>query len=216
MLADSNSPTEVTVLTLNPILILPQTGQREKIRHAFLLLAASLVGLGLILQPWLRAQGAPSSRPAQERHVLVISVDGLGASLYDLLAAKIHISNLLRLRREGSYAEGVLGVYPTVTYPSHTTIVTGRMPAEHGIYSNLSSREPGKNTADWFWFAKAIKVPTLWDEARAHGLTTGAVFWPVAAGAPIYWDVPEIWDPQKPLQVDPSYVAKYATPGLLF
>jgi len=148
--------------------------------------------------------------------VLVISVDGLGASLYDRLAAKIHISNLPRLRREGSYAEGVLGVYPTVTYPSHTTIVTGRMPAEHGIYSNLSSREAGKNLEEWFWFAKAIKVPTLWDEARAHGLTTGAVFWPVTAGAPIDWDVPEIWDPQKPFQVDPAYVAKYATPGLLF
>jgi predicted AlkP superfamily pyrophosphatase or phosphodiesterase len=80
----------------------------------------------------------------------------------------------------------------------------------------LSSREPGKNLEEWFWFANAIKVPTLWDEARAHHLTTGAVFWPVTAGAPIDWDVPEIWDPQKPFQVDPTYVAKYATPGLLF
>jgi predicted AlkP superfamily pyrophosphatase or phosphodiesterase len=148
--------------------------------------------------------------------VLVISVDGLGASLYDRLATKIHLSNLPRLRREGSYAEGVLGVYPSVTYPSHTSIVTGRMPAEHGIYSNLSSREPGKNLEEWFWFANAIKVPTLWDEARARHLTSGAVFWPVTASAPIDWDVPEIWDPQKPFQVDPAYVAKYATPGLLF
>jgi predicted AlkP superfamily pyrophosphatase or phosphodiesterase len=180
-------------------------------------MACALVGLvALILPPCFRAQGAPSARPAQKRHVLVISVDGLGASLYDRLAAKIHISNLPRLRREGSYAEGVVGVYPTLTYPSHTTIVTGRMPAEHGIYSNLSSREPGKNLGDWFWFANAIKVPTLWDEARAHHMTTGAVFWPVAAGAPIDWDVPEIWDPQKSLMVDPIYVAKYATPGLLF
>ena len=180
-------------------------------------MAGALVGLvALILPIYFRAQGAPSSRPAEKRHALLISVDGLGASLYDRLAAKIHISNLPRLRREGSYAEGVVGVYPTLTYPSHTTIVTGRMPAEHGIYSNLSSREPGKNLGDWFWFANAIKVPTLWDEARAHHMTTGAVFWPVAAGAPIDWDVPEIWDPQKPLVVDPIYVAKYATPGLLF
>jgi predicted AlkP superfamily pyrophosphatase or phosphodiesterase len=80
----------------------------------------------------------------------------------------------------------------------------------------LSSREPGKNPEDWFWFTNAIKVPTLWDEARAHHMTTGATFWPVTAGAPIDWDVPEIWDPQKPLVVDPLYVAKYATPGLLF
>jgi predicted AlkP superfamily pyrophosphatase or phosphodiesterase len=164
----------------------------------------------------MAAQGAPSSWPAQKRHVLVISVDGLGAALYDRLAGKIPISNLPRLRREGSYAEGVVGVYPSVTYPSHTTIVTGLMPAEHGIYSNLSSREPGKNLGEWFWFADAIKVPTLWDEARAHHLTSGGVFWPVTAGAPIDWDVPEIWDPQKPSQVDPIYVAKYATPGILF
>ena len=179
-------------------------------------MGAALVGLVLIPAPLTMAQGTPSSRPAAERHVLVISVDGLGASLYDRLAAQIHISNLPKLRKEGSYAEGVLGVYPTVTYPSHTTIVTGRMPAEHGIYSNLSSRQAGKNSEDWFWFTKAIKVPTLWDEAREHRLTTAAVFWPVTAGAPIDWDIPEIWDPQKPLQVDPSYVAKYATPGLLF
>jgi predicted AlkP superfamily pyrophosphatase or phosphodiesterase len=188
-----------------------------KSRPAFFLVAGALVGLfALILPIYFRAQGAPPSRPAEKRHALLISVDGLGASLYDRLAAKIHISNLPRLRREGSYAEGVVGVYPTVTYPSHTAIVTGRMPAEHGIYSNLSSREPGKNPEDWFWFTNAIKVPTLWDEARAHHMTTGAVFWPVTAGAPIDWDVPEIWDPQKPLVVDPIYVAKYATPGLLF
>ena len=147
---------------------------------------------------------------------MVISVDGLGANLYLRLAAKVQLSNISKLRKEGSYAEGVLGVYPTVTYPSHTTIVTGRTPAEHGIYSNLSSREAGKNLHDWFWFAKDIKVPTLWDEAEAHNLSTAAVFWPVTAGARIYWNIPEIWDPQKPLQVDPTYVAKYATPGLLF
>ena len=106
----------------------------------------------------------------------------MGASFYDSVAGKIHIPNLTRLRREGSYADGVIGVYPTLTYPSHTTIITGRMPAEHGIYSNLSSRQPGKNVGDWFWFANAIKVPTLWDEARAHHMTTGTVFWPVAVG----------------------------------
>jgi len=216
MPVDSISPTEVTVLTESPASILSQPRQTGKSRRAVLLRASMLAALLVVFLHCAPAQEAPSSRPAQERHVLVISVDGLGARLYDRLAAKIHISNLPRLRREGSYAEGVLGVYPTLTYPSHTTIITGRMPAEHGIYSNLSSREPGKNLRDWFWFTKAIKVPTLWDEARAHRLTVGAVFWPVTAGAPIEWDVPEIWDPHGASQVDPAYVAKFATPGILF
>jgi len=185
-------------------------------RQARRLLLSVLALAALILTtPTYTPAQDPSNLP-RERHVLVVSVDGMGASLYQLLAAKVHIPNLARLRKGGSYAEGVLGVYPTVTYPSHTTIVTGRMPAEHGVYSNLSSREAGKNPGDWFWFAKAIKTPTLWDEANAHRLSSGAVFWPATAGAPIHWDIPEIWDPKKPLQVDPVYVAKYATPGLLF
>ncbi len=115
--------------------------------------------------------------------------------------------------KEGSYAEAVEGVYPTVTYPSHTTIVTGRVPAEHGIYTNLVSREPGK-LRDWFWFASAIKVPTLWDEARRSHLTTASVAWPVTVGASIDWDVPEIWDPQKKASADPLYLAKYMSPLL--
>src|SRR5215472_4132845 len=109
----------------------------------------------------------------------------------------------------GSFAESVEGVYPTLTYPSHTTLVTGRLPAEHGIYTNLSSRRAGKNPDDWFWFASAIKTPALWDEARAHHLTTAAVAWPVTVGAPIDWDVPEIWDPAKGEVPDAMYVARH-------
>jgi predicted AlkP superfamily pyrophosphatase or phosphodiesterase len=116
--------------------------------------------------------------------------------------------------KEGSYAEAVQGVYPTVTYPAHTTIVTGRLPAEHGIYTNLSSREPGKNSGDWFWFASAIKAPTLWDEARRAHLSTASVAWPVTVGAAIDWDIPEIWDPRKRAVADPLYLAKYMSPLL--
>jgi len=154
--------------------------------------------------------------PPAARHLLVISVDGLGASWLTAPPPNLRIPNLRRLMEEGSFAEGVVGVYPSVTYPSHTTIVTGRTPAEHGIYSNLSSREAGRNSKDWFWFANAIKVPTLWDVVREHKLTTAAVFWPVTAGAPINWNIPEIWDPQKGMVGDPLYVARFATPGLLF
>ena len=156
--------------------------------------------------------GAPA---AASRHVLVISVDGMGASWYAAPPAGLATPNLMRLKTEGSFAEGVEGVYPTVTYPSHTTIVTGRMPAEHGIYSNLSSRVAGQNPRDWFWFAQAIKVPTLWDEARKAKLTTASVFWPVTAGADIDWDIPEIWDPQKGPVPDPLYIGRFATPGLV-
>jgi predicted AlkP superfamily pyrophosphatase or phosphodiesterase len=160
---------------------------------------------------WRIASGSPAGAG---RHVLVISVDGMGSSYYMSPPPGLRIPNLRRLMKEGSYAEAVEGIYPTVTYPSHTTLVTGRLPVEHGIYTNLSSRQAGKNPRDWFWFSKAIKVPTLWDEARRAHLTSATVAWPVSVGADADWDVPEIWNPAKPATADPLYVAKYMSPLL--
>lgn len=151
----------------------------------------------------------PSEPGAAGRHIVVISVDGMPASSYAEPTPKVSIPHILELKKQGSFSEGVEGVYPSVTYPSHMTLVTGRLPLEHGIYTNLSSREPGKNPRDWFWFSNAIKVPTLWEEARGHHLTTAAVSWPVTAGAAIDWDVPEIWDPGKGEVLDVSYIAKF-------
>ena len=78
------------------------------------------------------------NNPAAKRHAIVISVDGLPPDLYlhpDKYGLKI--PHIRRLRAEGSYAEAVEGVYPSATYPSHTTLVTGRWPREHGVYTKL-------------------------------------------------------------------------------
>jgi predicted AlkP superfamily pyrophosphatase or phosphodiesterase len=166
----------------------------------------ALAALGLLF-----ATDRPGSTTA--RHVLVISIDGMGSAYYTHPPAAAQIPNLRCLMERGSFAEAVEGVYPTLTYPSHTTLVTGRMPVEHGIYTNLSSRQAGKNPEDWFWFANAIKAPTLWDEARMHHLTTASVAWPVTVGAPIDWDVPEIWDPAKGEVPDAMYVVRHMNLG---
>lgn len=176
-------------------------------------LLSVVVALALSVPP-ARAQ-RPAAVPSAEKHVIVISIDGLGANWLQSPSPELFAPNLRHLRDDGSFAEGVVGVYPTVTYPSHTTIVTGHIPAEHGIYSNLSSRQAGKNSGDWFWFSKSIKVPTLWDEARRAHLTSAAISWPVTVGAAIDWNVPEIWDPAKGELLDFAYLAKYATPGLV-
>jgi hypothetical protein len=71
--------------------------------------------------------------------LVMISVDGMRPDY--ATAADAHGAKILQLRRfmkEGSYAEGVVGVVPTVTYPSHTTLVTGLWPAKHGIFGNTT------------------------------------------------------------------------------
>ncbi|HUB34659.1 MAG TPA: alkaline phosphatase family protein, partial [Bryobacteraceae bacterium] len=54
----------------------------------------------------------------------VISVDGLdNRYLADADAMGLKIPNLRRMMREGQAARGVIGVFPTITWPSHTTLI---------------------------------------------------------------------------------------------
>ncbi len=98
--------------------------------------------------------------------------------------------NVRQGMKTGAYAEGVRGSFPTVTYPSHTTIITGVLPAKHGIYYNTPV-EPLGVTGKWYWYYKDIKVPTIWTAAKDAGLKTAGVSWPVTVGAPIDYNLPE-------------------------
>jgi predicted AlkP superfamily pyrophosphatase or phosphodiesterase len=115
----------------------------------------------------------------------------------------------------GAYAEGVQGVFPTVTYPAHTTMITGVRPALHGIVQNRIFEAPtAPQTREWYWFAEALKTETLWSMAKTAGLVTASVGWPVTVGADIDYNVPEIADP-KEYPPTGKRTAQYSTPGLL-
>ncbi len=67
----------------------------------------------------------------------MISIDGLKPEYITQADAHgMKIPYLRTLIAKGTYAEGVVGIWPTITYPSHTTLITGVWPAEHGIYNN--------------------------------------------------------------------------------
>ncbi len=142
----------------------------------------------LLLLAFLAAAVAAGERPAD--HVVLISVDGLRPEFY--LEPTWPAPMLQRLARDGVHAQGVKTVFPSVTYPAHTTMVTGALPAHHGIVNN-SPFERGGQTGRWYWDEEAIRVPTLWDAVRAAGLETASIGWPVSVGAPIDRNLPEIW-----------------------
>jgi predicted AlkP superfamily pyrophosphatase or phosphodiesterase len=126
--------------------------------------------------------------------VMLISVDGLKPEA--VLQAQQHglkLPNLVQLSVDGMYASGVRGVLPTLTYPSHTTLLTGASPAKHGIYANTTFDPLNRNYQGWYWYAEDILVPTLWDAAHAAGLSTANVYWPVSVGAHIDYNLPQIW-----------------------
>jgi predicted AlkP superfamily pyrophosphatase or phosphodiesterase len=129
------------------------------------------------------ALGGVAHQPDRAR-VVLISVDGLWAR--DLQRAEstgVRLPVLDSLRRAGALAAGVVGSLPSVTYPSHTTIVTGVRPARHGIYANHVFGPPTDTSRLdlWYWEADLVRVPTLFDVARAAGLKTAAVGWPATA-----------------------------------
>jgi predicted AlkP superfamily pyrophosphatase or phosphodiesterase len=127
----------------------------------------------------------------QEPRVVLISIDGLMPSSYTDPALASQTPNLRRLAKDGVWADGVVGVLPTVTYPSHTTLITGVDPSVHGIYDNRIFDPEDRSEGAWYWYARGIKVPTLPMAARARGLRAGAVTWPVTIGMDLDYLAPE-------------------------
>ena len=138
--------------------------------------------------------------------VLMISVDGLKPEyVLDADAHGLKIPFLRSLMRGGAYARGVTGVWPTVTYPSHTTLLTGVAPAEHGIYNNLEFDPKNTFANAWYWYAQEIRAPTLWQAAHEAGLSTASIGWPVSVGATaVDYLIPEYWRVARLTDVDPS------------
>ncbi|AAK78457.1 putative AlkP superfamily pyrophosphatase or phosphodiesterase [Clostridium acetobutylicum] len=126
---------------------------------------------------------------AKAKHLIVISIDALNAKDFDFIKELPNFSNIIN---NGSYVREVTGVYPSVTYPSHTSIITGTYPEKHGIFNN-EKMQIGVKTQEWYWQKKYIKVPTLVDIALEHGMKVGNVFWPVMGGAKIHYNCPEVW-----------------------
>lgn len=146
---------------------------------------------------------------------MLISIDGLRPG--DVLEAAqrgLKIPNLRRFTREGAYATGVVGVLPTVTYASHTTLITGVSPARHGVLSNTTFDPLLINQEGWYWYASDIKVPTLWQAASKAGKTVGSVHWPVSvAAAGITWNLAQYW--RTGHADDSKLVDALSTPGLV-
>ena len=153
--------------------------------------------------------------PAAASPVLLISLDGLRpGDISDAKARGMNLPVLSGLRAEGASAQGVVGVLPTLTYPSHTTLVTGVSPGRHGVVNNLTFDPEQKNQGGWYWYTSDVKVPTLWQAAHAAGLLTANVHWPVTVGATgIDENLPQIW--RAGTEDDRKLLTALATPGLV-
>ncbi len=157
-------------------------------------IATWCLGVGLA---WLIvANEARTAEPS--RHVVIISIDGLAAYLLD--DPKSPLPTIRRLARDGGHvAGGMKTSNPSVTWPNHTTLVTGVRPEKHGVLANgvLVRGAPGVAvfTDPKRDQSELVRVATIVDAAHAAGLTTAEINWPCTRGSKSlddsFPDVPE-------------------------
>jgi predicted AlkP superfamily pyrophosphatase or phosphodiesterase len=134
---------------------------------------------------------AASARPS----VLLVSIDAFRANYLDrgltpTLAAMAH---------DGAHATWMLPSFPSLTFPNHYTLVTGRVPDRNGIVNN-TMQDPALGkfslgnraaTSDGRWWAEAEPI---WVTAQKQGLHTATMFWP-GTEAEIHGVRPDHWIP---------------------
>ncbi len=154
------------------------------------------------------------STVAAAHPVLMISIDGLRSKdVTEAPARGLTLPNLRALMTYGAYADGVRDMLPSVTYPNHTTLVTGVAPALHGIASNPTFDPTGKDLDSWYWYAQDVKVPSLFDAVHDAGKVSLSLGWPVTVGSLSITDnEPEYWRAYTPNDV--KVVRAVSTPGL--
>ena len=145
------------------------------------------------------------------RAAVVISIDGFSAALFH--DPSVRIPTLRALAARGVAAAGLRPAFPSVTWPCHTTLVTGVAPARHGILGNeVLDRETGMVVRHEGDPTDApIRAETLWDAAAAAGRSTATLCWPKTRGVGSIRDnVPEFLDQARAELLDQLDVAPTA------
>jgi tetratricopeptide (TPR) repeat protein len=125
-------------------------------------LLAAVIAVGTVVLPvWLgRGAPAPSFVSTASQNVLLITIDTLRADALGAYGGRAATPNLDALARDGirfTFAHS----HAVVTLPSHTSILTGQYPFQHGVRDNAGYRLPDSAT-------------TLAEAAHAKGFATGA------------------------------------------
>src|SRR5688572_12936138 len=170
-------------------------------RLALLLaLAVALIACAGTRPPSGPALSEPEASRRAKPIVILVSLDGWRWDYLDRAQAP----RLRALARAGVRSEGLIPPFPSKTFPSHYTIVTGLYPEHHGIISNnmidarigerFSMSSPSAKDPRW-WGGEP-----LWITAQKQGQKAAAMFWPgsdveILGQRPAHW---RLYDHQFP------------------
>ena len=121
--------------------------------------AAALVAVGTVALLWPRGP-AFLLEPSSDQNVLLVTIDTLRADALSSYGGRAQTPNLDRLAAGGARFT-FAHAHAVVTLPSHTSILTGRLPYEHGMRDNSG-------------FRVKDGTATLATRLKAAGFATGA------------------------------------------
>lgn len=123
--------------------------------------------------------------------VVLISLDALFDQDLPLMRQQPFFGEFLA---HASGCTHVRTVYPALTYPAHTTLVTGVDPRQHGIGHNQPHHpELEASMRPWYWDRAQVKAPNLFDAVKEAGGSCASVLWPVTGKTKsIRWNFPEV------------------------
>lgn len=125
----------------------------------------------------------------KSKYLIVVSFDAVSSQDLKELS---NLPNFRNVIERGACIQNVESVYPTLTYPAHATIITGKYPKNHGIMDNTIFKA-GDLKPNWYWLNKYIKGDTIIDLARRKGMKTCSILWPVTGRGKVDFNFPEIF-----------------------
>lgn len=160
-------------------------------------------GSGVLNPAVAQPNNAPKPDP-----VLLISIDGFAANYMD----RFPVPRLRQLAAGGVASRSLIPVFPTKTFPTHYSMVTGLYPDQTGVISNnmedpdLPGRFSLRNREaiiDGRWYGGE----PVWNTIQRQGLSAATLFW-VGSEAEIGGMRPDIW---RPYRSNMSYRARIDT-----
>ena len=143
------------VLILELALFIMFHGRARRLRRGLavssLFLLVLLSSSAMALPPEYQA----TTETPLARHVIVVTFDGTRS---DVFWSSVRFIN--ELKEQGVWAERMVTVYPTVTYPAHTSLFTGTWPQIHTVLEN---------------YYVDLEVEDLFEVAESHGYRTAMV-----------------------------------------
>lgn len=113
-----------------------------------------------------------------KNNVMLISLDSFGWKYLEL----VETPTLDSFKKEGVYADYVINVIPTETFPNHVSLATGLYPESHGMVSNemydpvfKESFKMGMTDPKWWW--NDDNEP-IWYTNEKNGGESGITWWP--------------------------------------